>query len=487
MVQRQSIQFIFRGRTVQAGEYTPGKTLLDWLRRDQRAAGVKEGCAEGDCGACTVILRRLRNGAVEWLPVNACILLLGQADGAEIVTIEDLAQDGLLHPVQDALVRHHGSQCGFCTPGIAMSLAALHADQSKIGRADVQDALAGNLCRCTGYRPIIDAMMEAAHQPQPTAFAAAREKADAALRAMQNEDDIFIGNENRFFAAPAHEQTLAQLARNHPDAMFVGGATDFGLRLTKELYQPEKVIWLGRVKALQSLETGSDEIIIGAGVTIAGAMAALGAVHEDIAALLRRFGSRQVRASGTVGGNIANGSPVGDLPPVLMALDADVELQQGGKRRRMPLEKFFIAYKKQDRAAGEYVRAIHVPRLKAHEKFRAMKLSKRFDEDISAVCLAAKISVGAGRIADARIAYGAMAGTPSRAMRTEQALQGLALQEGPEWHAALQKLDEDFSPLSDQRASADYRRKAARNLLYKALLEMAGTADATRVPQQAAE
>lgn len=486
-MQRQSVQFIFRGAKIHVDDFAPGKTLLDWLRRDQRACGVKEGCAEGDCGACTVILRRLRDGDVEWLPVNACILLLGQADGAEILTVEDLAAGGVLHPVQDALVRHHGSQCGFCTPGIAMSLAALHGAQEDIQRSDIVDALAGNLCRCTGYRPIVEAMLEAARTPPSQAYAQAREKSDALLHAMQNDDDICVGDESSFFAAPAREETLVRLAAAHPDAIFVGGATDFGLRVTKELFEPQKLIWLGRVSALQTIEYRADAIVIGAGVTVARTMGALGALHEDIALLLRRFGSRQVRASGTIGGNIANGSPVGDLPPVLMALGAEIELQRGPDRRRLPLEKFFLAYKKQDRAPGEYVRAIHVPLLRSHEKFRAMKLSKRFDEDISAVCMAVKIAESDGAIAEARIAYGAMAGTPARARRTEKALLGLPLHQETAWQASLMKLDEDFSPLTDQRASAEYRRLTARNLLYKALLEMAGVTDATRLPQQAAE
>ena len=399
MQQRNAIQFIFRGSTVTLDDFVPGRTLLDWLRREQRACGVKEGCAEGDCGACTVILRRIRNGSVVWLPVNACIALLGQADGAEILTVEDLETDGKLHPVQDALVRHHGSQCGFCTPGIAMSLTVLHATQpgtlqpGTLKRADAVDALAGNLCRCTGYKPILDAAQTAATQSPAQGFADARMRADADLARLQNKNDVFVGTAAHFFAAPASEHALALLASEHPDAIFIGGATDYGLRITKEMAQPHKLIWLDRVEELKSIQTGDNGITIGAGVTIASVMQCLGGMDPDIAEMLRRFGSPQVRASGTIGGNIANGSPVGDLPPLLIALGAEVELRKGDVLRRMPLEQFFLGYRKQDRQPGEFVRAISVPVLKSDERVRVFKLSKRFDEDISSVLLALKVTV----------------------------------------------------------------------------------------------
>lgn len=480
--QRRHIQFVFRGRIVRLDDFAPGRTLLDWLRRDQRAYGVKEGCAEGDCGACTVMLRRWQDGAVRAFPVNACILLLGQADGAEILTIEDLAVNGALHPVQDALVRHHGSQCGFCTPGIAMSLAVLHGAQQKaLSRSVINDALAGNLCRCTGYRPIVDAMIEANRQPAQEAFSEARRQADAMLQTLDNNVDIVVECDGGFFASPASEDSLAKLALAHPDAHFLGGATDFALRITKEMFEPRKIIWLARVRELQNIHDNGAGLTIGASVTIAQAMQALGSMDADIAEMLRRFGSMQVRASGTVGGNIANGSPVGDLPPLLIALGAELELRRDEARRRMPLEDFFLAYRNQDRQPGEFVSAVHVPALKAQEQFRAFKLSKRFDEDISAVCFAMKITRDDKTIIAARIACGAMAGTPARARKSEGALAGVKLDEENSWQAALAALDEDFTPMTDQRASAAYRRETVRNLLYKALLELSGQEDSTRI------
>jgi aerobic-type carbon monoxide dehydrogenase small subunit (CoxS/CutS family) len=294
-------------------------TLLDWLRIEDGATGTKEGCAEGDCGACTVVLRRDKGGRVVHEPVNACILLAGQADGAEVVTVEDIGggigeQGAALHPVQEAMVRHHGSQCGFCTPGIVMSLYALYQDGARpVSRAAVCDQLAGNLCRCTGYRPIIDAALEACATKPPALNAAIAER----LGAMTDETDIFAGDDQAFFAAPRSERVLAELLARFPDALLLSGATDAGLWITKSLMAPQRVIWLGRVRELDRIERNPDMLAVGATATLADAAHELGALVPDLGEIVRRFGSVQVRASATVGGNIANGSPIGDLAPCL--------------------------------------------------------------------------------------------------------------------------------------------------------------------------
>jgi xanthine dehydrogenase small subunit len=451
---RASIRFLRNGAPVTLTDVPPMQTLLDYLRLTERKTGTKEGCNEGDCGACTVALGSIRNGKLTYEPVNACIQLMGQLDGKEILTVEDL---GGTHPVQQAMVKHHASQCGFCTPGFVMSLFTLHEKGEKQSRAGVNEYLAGNLCRCTGYRPIVDAALDALNtKPEPR---------DAAkLAALQDDDDIFIGNEESFIASPASLQSLAEIYEHFPKATLVAGATDVGLWITKQLRHLPQIIFLNRVHEMQSLRDGQDLLEIGAGVTYTQAEAALSQLHPDLARLLWRIGSKQVRASGTIGGNIANGSPIGDTPPALIALGATIELRKGGHTRRMKLEDFFIAYGKQDRQPGEFVSRIFVPKLAANATFHTHKISKRFDQDISAVC-------GAFHFASdgPRIAFGGMAATPKRAPKTEAALaQGL--------DAALAALAEDFTPLTDMRASAEYRLEAARALLKKAVMERDGMA-----------
>jgi xanthine dehydrogenase small subunit len=476
---RDSIRFLRRGRVAGLSDFDPRTTLLDYLRLTERSVGTKEGCAEGDCGACTVVLARLREGELVHEPVNACITLLGQVDGAELITVEDLADESGLHPVQAAMVAHHGSQCGFCTPGIVMSLLALYHGPRPVSREAVNDALAGNLCRCTGYRPIADAALEACAAPPFDRFTERRAATEAALAALDDNVDLFVGDDARFFAAPAGEDALAALCKVHPDAMLVAGCTDVGLWVTKSLAPLDKVIWLGRVKDLDRIEDGEQTLALGATVNHARAHGALENLDPDLGELMRRFGSVQVRVAGTVGGNIANGSPIGDLAPAFMALGATLELRRGARVRTLPLEKFFLVYRRQDRAPGEFVRRVIVPKLKGDEAFRCHKVTKRLDEDISAVMGAFRLRLDARRIADARVAYGGMAGVPKRAGGAEAALMGASLDDERSWEAALAALSRDFTPLDDQRASAAYRALVARNLLLKALTEVASgdTAD----------
>jgi xanthine dehydrogenase small subunit len=482
-VVRETIRFWRQGRAVEVSGFHPRTTLLDYLRLQERRVGTKEGCAEGDCGACTVALGRVKGGRVHYEPVNACILLLGQIDGAELVTVEDLAAGGELHPVQSAMVDAHGSQCGFCTPGIVMSLFTLyHAGERPLSREAVNDALAGNLCRCTGYRPIVDAALQACGEGPRDSFSANAEQNVQGLTALADGQDVFIGDEMRFFAAPASEGSLAALYAQHPDATLVAGCTDVGLWITKGMAEIEKVIWLGRVAGLDVIDESSDALGIGATATHAEAHPSLARIDPDLGELMRRFGSWQVRASGTVGGNIANGSPIGDLAPALIALGSELELRHGDSTRTMPLENFFIAYRRQDRAPGEFVRRITVPKLKASEAFRAYKISKRFDEDISSAMGAFKFTLDGRRIAEARVAFGGMAATPKRALETEQALVGLSLDEPLSWGEAMAAIARDYQPLDDHRSSAAYRATVARNLVFKALSETAsGETRATRI------
>jgi xanthine dehydrogenase small subunit len=446
--------------------------VLDYLRLEERACGTKEGCAEGDCGACTIALGTLKHGQIRYEAVNSCIQLMGQIDGKEIVAVDDLAQrEGNLHPVQEAMVRYHGSQCGFCTPGFVMSLFTLYHSGHVPVRADVNDWLAGNLCRCTGYRPIIDAALSCCRGEPDDSYASAASETLATLESLQRHEDIFIGDEKSFLSLPASVESLAELYAHHPDAVLVAGATDVGLWITKQLRELPKIIFLHRAGLDRIVESG-EALTIGACATYADAEPQLSSLDPDLRELLRRLGSKQVRAAGTIGGNIANGSPIGDMPPALIVLAATLDLRRGTGHRSIPLEDYFIAYGKQDRAPGEFITGIRIPKLKPSMAFRCYKISKRFDQDISALMGAFCFDLAGGTIAGARIAFGGMAGIPKRARRTEAAITGLRLDDERGLRAALQALAEDYQPIDDHRASAAYRMATARALLQKAIREV---------------
>ena len=485
---RPTIRFIRRGRLVELVDVPPTMLLLDYLRENEGSTGTKEGCGEGDCGACTVALGRLRDGKLVYEAVNACIQLLGQVDGSEVVTVEDLVQaNGTLHPIQLAMVENHASQCGFCTPGFVMAIFGLYQESDgPVTREQINDAIAGNLCRCTGYRPIVDAALAACADPRKDRFRSGAGDMTGVLQFLADGEDVFVGDDDSFFAAPATLDSLANLYLRHPDAVIVAGATDVGLWVTKQLRELPKVIHIGKVVGFDRVEENPHEIIIGAGATYAQAGPALSRLDPDIAELLRRLGSKQVRASGTVGGNVANGSPIGDTPPMLIALEAQLELRKGRQVRTMPVEEFYIEYGKQKREPGELVTAITVPKLAANHIFRCFKVTKRFDQDISAVMGAFRFTVnGEGLITEARLAYGGMAGVPKRATNAEQALVGQLLRDSKAWARAFAALREDFTPLDDHRASARYRMETAHSLLGKALIEAAGTSSVrTRVTGQ---
>ena len=477
---RSSVRFLHRGEVVALADVGANETLLDYLRLRRHACGTKEGCAEGDCGACTVALGTLQDGRLEYAPVNACICLLGMIDGKELVVVEDLAgPGGALHPVQDALLRHHGSQCGFCTPGIVMSLFTLYHDSGRCDRQAVNDTLAGNLCRCTGYRPIVDSALEACAGTPRDAFAELRAATVECLAALDDGEDLFVGDESTgFLAAPATVDALASLYARHPDATLVAGATDVGLWITKQMRALPKIILLGRVAGLAEIRETEQGFHFGAGATHAQAEAAMATIDPDLAEMFRRFGGKQVRAVGTLGGNIANGSPIGDSMPALIALDTTLHLRRLAATRSMPLEDFFIDYGKQDRAAGEFVTGIDVPRLGSGEVFRCYKISKRFDQDISALLGAFRFTLEGRRVTHARVAFGGMAATPKRAAATEAALKGFRLNDPHDWDAACEVLASDFRPIDDMRASARYRLETAQALLRKALHEAGGEVSA---------
>jgi xanthine dehydrogenase small subunit len=465
-----AITFLRRGVLVSHEVANPMQTVLDYLRLEEKSKGTKEGCNEGDCGACTVAIGHLRNGRLIYEPANACIMLMGHLHGKELVTVDNLARDGVLHPVQQAMVEAHASQCGFCTPGFVMSLFVLFEQQRDVTRQEVVDAIAGNLCRCTGYRPIVDAALKACNSTR------SHHDNNSALTMLGSisDDHVFAGDKNSFVALPRTEPTLLTLAEQHPDAVIVSGATDVGLWITKQMRDMPKLIFTHGVAELHRVQDAYDYLSIGAAATYAEAFSALAGLHPDVGEVLRRLGSTQVRASGTIGGNIANGSPIGDMPPLLIALGATLVLKSSSGERRMALEDYFIAYGKQDRKPGEIVWAIEVPKLLGNMCYSAFKISKRFDQDISAVMSAFRFTLEGQKIATARIAFGGMAATPKRASLSETALIGVSIDDEAQWAGAFASMTSDYQPISDMRASASYRMEVAQNLLLKALMAARG-------------
>ncbi|MHA3913979.1 xanthine dehydrogenase small subunit [Halovulum sp. GXIMD14793] len=449
-----TIRFLLNGDEVRIDDPDPTRTLLSWLRETRGLTGTKEGCNEGDCGACTVQVTG-PEGTVSAL--NACILFLPQLHGRAVRTVEGLTgPDGTLHPVQDAMVTQHGSQCGFCTPGIVVSLATAH----QAGRPDYDDVLAGNLCRCTGYAPIIRAAEIAAGQ-------------DAAPWSDDRDRVVDQGSDADLVLAEAYAPTdidrFADWYVANPDATLIAGATDVGLWTTKALRDIRPVAFLNRIGALQRIEDTGDGLQIGAGVTVADFGTAIASRHPDLAELIRRFASVQIRGAATIGGNIANGSPIGDGPPALIALGAELVLRKGSDRRQIALEDFFVDYGKQDRSTGEFVESLFIPT--QPDTLRCHKLSKRFDQDISAVCGCFNLPVENGHFTASRIAFGGMAATPKRARAVEAALHGRPFTQEA-INAALPAFAEDFAPIDDMRASARYRLVAAQNMLQRSFLEL---------------
>ncbi|QJR20523.1 xanthine dehydrogenase small subunit [Pelagibacterium halotolerans] len=468
---RTAIRFYLNDNLIELDTLEPDRTLLDFLRLDRVLRGTKEGCAEGDCGACTVIVGRISGGVVRYLPANACIILVSMLDGAHVVTVEHLkGPDGGLHPVQQAMVDYHGSQCGFCTPGFVMSLYGLWLANPNPSVPEIEKALQGNLCRCTGYAPIVRAAQAVSNYGSVLEDALNREREEivAKLTALRDGRLVVVEGARGKTIIPADVDGLAAVLTEMPEATIVAGATDVGLWVTKFMRDIAPVVIVGHLMGEISVEDG--RIVFGAGVSYAKAFETIATHIPQMVEMFDRIGGAQVRAMGTIGGNIANGSPIGDTPPPLIALGAEITLRKGDRRRVVKLEDFFIAYGRQDRKKGEFVEAVSVPQPGADEIFGVHKVTKRRDEDITATLGAFRVKIAGGVVAEATIAYGGMAATPKRARAVEAALIGKA------WtldtvEAALGKFEEDFQPLTDWRASADYRMLAAKNLLKRFYFE----------------
>jgi len=452
-----SIAFLLNGTPVRIEGEAPTRTLLDWLREVRGLKGTKEGCNEGDCGACTVMVTDAEGSRA----LNACILFLAQLHGKAVRTVEGISgPKGQMHPVQEAMVTHHGSQCGFCTPGVVVSMAVAHLN----GARDHDDQLAGNLCRCTGYAPIVRAAEAASGEPVP-------EWMHSDGLSLPQISSGVRGQTAPGAFSPRDSDELADWYLANPDAVLVAGATDVGLWVTKQLRELRPVAFLNGIEDLKGIEVQGGQLHVGACVTISALREAVKDRLPSFGELLRRYASVQVRNAATIGGNIANGSPIGDGPPALIALGATLHLRRGDEMRSMPLEDFFLEYRKQDRRPGEFVAGVSFP--ERAEALRCYKISKRFDQDISAVCGCFNVSVEGGVVTSARIAFGGMAGVPKRASGAEAALVGKPWSEATV-EAAAEAMAGDFTPLSDMRASAAYRMLTAQNLLRRYFHDLNG-------------
>jgi xanthine dehydrogenase small subunit len=467
-MKQNALQFVRRGEIVSLTGVAPTRTLLEVLREDLQCTAVKEGCGEGDCGACTVVLAEPAADGLSYKAINSCIRLAHSVHGMAVWTAQDLpAADGALHPCQQAMVDCHGSQCGFCTPGFVMSLFGMYQNRvlagQTISREVAQTDLSGNLCRCTGYRPIFDAAQQMGALPrvpvdEVAVLAQLRQIAPASAAD---------------YSAPTRLADLLKLRADWPQAQLVAGCTDVGLWVTKQHRQFAQVLDVTRVAELRELRRTPELLTIGAAVTLHEAYAALVADRPQLQRFAERFAGLPVRSSGTLGGNVANGSPIGDSMPLLLALGATLVLASVRGERRVPLDDFYTGYRKNLLALDEVLAFIEVPRPVPEEHLRVYKISKRQDDDISAVCLALNLHVREGRIAGARIGAGGVAATPVRARKTEAALLGQPWARAT-FEAAIQVLQAEFEPISDMRASAAYRRSVLGRLLLRYWAEEQG-------------
>lgn len=477
---KETVRFLLDGEVHQITDVPPTTTLLEYLRDELHRCGTKEGCAEGDCGACTVVLADFVDGGIRYRATNSCIQFLPTIDGKALFTVESLTAlaEGDLHPVQQAMVDCHGSQCGFCTPGFVMSLFALYQSNHEPAIDDIRYTLAGNLCRCTGYRPILAAAKKMYELKSVAGVDENRLKAQLDAIRVSGTKEISEGGYR--YTAPATVDELGECLMARPEATILAGGTDVGLWVTKQHQTLHDIIYIGNVAELTHIEQSDEHIEFGAAVSLTDAFSVLLKEYPDLYEIVRRFASPPICNSGTLCGNVANGSPIGDSMPALICLNTEVILRRGSETRTVPLGEFYLGYQRKNLRSGEFVACIRVPKASSELKLRSYKISKRFDQDISAVCAAFAIELDGDRIRSSRVCFGVMAPVPKRAAACEDALEGSVL--GPESVTnAVRCLSKDFAPISDCRATAEYRADVAGNLLRRFYLDVSDTAAKTCV------
>ena len=467
-----TIQFIYNNKIYKIKNPDPNQTILDFIRSSLKKTGTKEGCAEGGCGACTIVLGELKDKKIIYKSINSCISFLPIIDGKHLILIENLSLDSShLHPVQEAMVKFHGSQCGFCTPGFVMSMFAMYKNFSKFSDEIIDETLSGNLCRCTGYRPIIEAAKSLNSKKTNDNFKKNEKKIIYMLNKIKDRD-IEISYKNKKYFAPKSLINLKKIVRNNSNIEFLSGGTDLSLEVTKKRGEIQKMISLNSVKELKFIKKTKKSIEVGSGVSLYEFQNVIKSYYPDFCNILKRYGSVQIRNVGTLAGNIATASPIGDSLPLLLSLDSKIKIQTLKSIKTIPLSKFFLSYRKTRLKKGEFLYSVEIP-INKKNYFKAYKISKRFDDDISSVCASFNFLIKKNIILKANIAYGGMSEIPKRAPLIEKALTNSVFSEDT-FSKAKNLIDSDFSPIDDMRASKNYRVDVAKNLIMKFFYEVSG-------------
>tara|TARA_Y100000590_G_scaffold47924_1_gene50813 strand:+ start:4836 stop:6275 length:1440 start_codon:yes stop_codon:yes gene_type:complete len=465
-----NIEFVYQDKIFKIKNPNPNETLLNYIRTKLKKTGTKEGCAEGGCGACTVVLGEIKKNEIDYKAINSCITFLPTLQGKQLILVEDLiSKNGYLHPVQQAMVNYHGSQCGFCTPGFVMSLFSMFKTHSKFKDDEIKDSISGNLCRCTGYQPIIKAAKSLKDKNKVDHFTINKKKTINLLKKINNKSIVIYNKEKKYFA-PQYIQELKKILKKNNNVDFLSGGTDLSLRITKERKDINSIIYMNSIKELHYIKNNNKYIEVGASTPLIELESYIKQYYQDFTKILKRYGSPQIRNVATVAGNIATASPIGDCLPLLLSLDAKIILKDLKKTKILFLDDFFISYRKTKLKKGQFIHSIRIPLFK-NSTFKAYKVSKRFDDDISSVCAAFNLKIAKNRVKNVRIAYGGMASIPKRATYCEKILSNNLFTEET-ISKAKKALEKDFKPISDMRASALYRMEIAKNLLEKLFYEI---------------
>ena len=465
-----NIEFVYQDRIFKVKNSDPNEILLNYIRIKLKKIGSKNGCSEGGCGACTVVLGELKNNNINYKAINACITFLPTLQGKQLILVEDLiSKDGSLHPVQQAMVNYHGSQCGICTPGFVMSLFSMFKKNSKFKDDQIKDSIAGNLCRCTGYQPIIKAAKSLTNKNKTDHFTKNKKSTINLLKKINNRS-IVIYNKGKKYFAPRYIQELKKILKKNIDANFLSGGTDLSLSVTKERKDINSIIYMNSIKELNYIKSNNKYIEVGASTPLIELESYIEKYYPDFTKILKRYGSPQIRNVATVAGNIATASPIGDCLPLLLSLNTQVVLQDLKKSKILFLDNFFVSYRKTKLKKGQFIRSVRIPLFKGNI-FKSYKVSKRFDDDISSVCAAFNLEIIKNKVQNARIFFGGMAEIPKRAVYCEKILSKSLLTEEIV-HKAKVALEKDFTPISDMRASGLYRMEVAKNLLEKCCAEI---------------